>query len=68
MISMKKRWLGTALTIFLILAGLVNQFGLQWGLSPENKETTEGLLTGMGLGLLTWLGFVLWKSDKAEQP
>ena len=60
-----KKLLSIALTILLGLAGLVNQFGLQWGLSPENKETTEGLLTGMGLGLLTWLGFVLWKK---EQP
>ncbi len=50
----------------LALAGLVNQFSLQWGLSPENKETTEGLLTGMGIGLLAWLGFIIWKGDKQD--
>lgn len=50
--------------VILVLAGLVYQFGTQLGLSPENKETTEGLLTGTGVGFLAWLGFVLWKGEK----
>lgn len=63
LIVMKKLLLIVGPT-FLVLAGLVNRFGLQWGLSSENKETTEGLLTGMGIGFLAWLGFTLWKGEK----
>jgi len=62
-----KKLLTLGLTVVFGLAALVNKFGLQWGLSSKNKETTEGLLTGIGLGFLAWLGFVLWKGDKTEQ-
>lgn len=62
-----KRLLPVAIGILLPLAFLVNKFGISWGLSAENKETTEGLLTGLGLGCLVWFGFVLWKGRQSDQ-
>lgn len=59
-----------SVTLAAALAGwiLIANFGLSWGISAMNVETTQGLLAGLTLGLLAWLGFSLWqeKSKKGK--
>ena len=60
--------LSIAVPLLFAVAFLVHKYGISWGISPEHKETTEGLLTGLGLGCLMWWGFVFWKGNKGAQP
>lgn len=55
--------LSIALALVFISWVVVEKFGLSWGLSPENHETVQGILAGMGIGFLAWLGYVLWKGE-----
>lgn len=50
----------------LVLWGVIGLFGTSWGLTADHVETTKGLLLGLGLGLLAWLVFVIWKEKKTE--
>ncbi|MEM6771205.1 MAG: hypothetical protein AAF597_11530 [Bacteroidota bacterium] len=59
----KKRMLPFAAVTMFFLAWAVGVYGSQWGLTTANEETTKGLLTGIGLGLLVWFGFALWKEE-----
>jgi len=58
--------LSVALTLVFISWAVVDRLGISWGLSPENYETVQGILLGMALGLLGWLGYVIWRGEEKK--
>ncbi|MFT7119832.1 MAG: hypothetical protein ACJAZ9_000001 [Neolewinella sp.] len=45
----------------------VGPIGENLGISHENLQTTEGMLAGIALGLLAWLGFLVWKGEPEKE-
>ena len=62
-----KNVLHVAVALLFFSGSLVNQFGYDRGVADEHIQTTEGLLTGLGLGALAWLGFLMWRGERKEE-